>query len=435
MADILMKILSGVNKRFKDMGDGTFAEVIYNANDGTGAGGTGSSGSFINTAAGQAARVALVDPVTGNGSLVQAFHNADNQTIGATSYGLMTGGVNQLLNGAGTLDRKRGVSTDGVAATGLAAEVPMLWNGASYDRVPGSSKTGMKVTVANLPTIGAQTIANSSAVNIASDQTVAVNAAGVSVSGSIAAPNASVALTLNGASGAIIDLRGTFVATLAFQGTVDGMNWVSLAAIPVGSAANIAPVSSVTTIGAWHVLCAGMQQIRAIATAYTSGIITATIRATNAAPFLYTSPAGVTNAVAVSSMAAGTNLLGDVGLQYRGNATGAASVAAVMSTAIPAATSAKTTAGRLLGVMLQNSAATLRSIKLWNALTTGVTLGATPALFEIDIPAGGSVYMAFEGGIGFTNALTYAVTAGKGLTDNTSAGLSVNDVSGSLIYA
>ena len=436
MADILMSVLSGVNKKLKDMGDGTVAEVVYNANGNSG--GTGSTGSYVATGAGQAARIVLVDPVTGNGSLVQAFHNADNQTLGATSYGLMTGGVDQLLNGAGTLDRKRGVSNDGVAATGLAAEVPMLWNGTSYDRAPGSASAGMKVTVANLPMIGAQTIANSSAVTIASDQTVAVNAAGVSISGSIAALNGAVALSVNGASGAILDIRGAFVATLAFQGTVDGINWMPLAAIPVGSAANIATLSTVTTAGAWHVLCAGMQQIRAMASAYTSGTITATLRATNAAPFLYNAPAGITNAVAVSNVgaiAAGATLIGDIGVQYRGNATGAAMVAAVMSPVIPAATAAKAVAGRLLGVVLQNSATALRSVKFWNALTSGVTLGTTPALFELDLPAGANVYMAFEGGIGFSTALTYAVTAAKGLSDNSPAGLVLNDVSGTLIYA
>ena len=314
----------------------------------------------------------------------------------------------------------------------------MLWNGTSYDRAPGSASAGMKVTVANLPMIGAQTIANSSAVTIASDQTVAVNAAGVSISGSIAALNGAVALSVNGASGAILDIRGTFVATLAFQGTVDGINWMPLAAIPVGSAANIATLSTVTTAGAWHVLCAGMQQIRAMASAYTSGTITATLRATNAAPFLYNAPAGITNAVAVSNVgaiAAGATLIGDIGVQYRGNATGAAMVAAVMSPVIPAATAAKAVAGRLLGVVLQNSATALRSVKFWNALTSGVTLGTTPALFELDLPAGASVYMAFEGGIGFSTALTYAVTAAKGLSDNSSAGLVLNDVSGTLIYA
>ena len=34
MADIVMNVLSGVNKRLKDMGDGTVAEVVYTANGG-----------------------------------------------------------------------------------------------------------------------------------------------------------------------------------------------------------------------------------------------------------------------------------------------------------------------------------------------------------------------------------------------------------------
>ena len=37
-------------------------------------------------------------------------------------------------------------------------------------------------------------------------------------------------------------------------------------------------------------------------------------------------------------------------------------------------------------------------------------------------------------GIAFATALTYAVTGGKGLTDNTGA-LTANDVTGSLFYA
>ena len=90
--------------------------------------------SLITTSLGTASRVVIVDPATGNGSLVQAFHNADNQIVGATSYGLLTGGVDQLINASGNLDRKRGVAGDAMAVTGLAAEVPMLWNGATYDR-------------------------------------------------------------------------------------------------------------------------------------------------------------------------------------------------------------------------------------------------------------------------------------------------------------
>jgi len=515
MADIMMSVLSGVQKRLKDMGDGTVAEVVYNANASGGGSGGGSSladtlltdtngvlfvardtgsaityarvdtgaaytpvapiqvadslavgtdnagvtqpaggaglrgwlsgiygslASLVSTANGKAARVVIVDPSTGNGSLVQAFHNADNQALGATSYGVMTGGVDQLLNGAGTLDRKRGVSGDAMPATGLAAEVPMLWNGASYDRAPGSAASGMKVTVANLPSLGPQLSANASAVTIASDQTVAVNAAGVSTTGSIAALNAAVTLNVNGASGVAIDLRGTFVATVTFQGSVDGVNWTALPAQPLGSLQSVNFVTSATAQGAWLVECVGCVQVRAIATAFTSGSVTAVLRGVTSPPWSYAALAG-TPSITVSAGALtgalpnGANLVGDIGVEYRANATGAASVAAVMSPATPSVTSAKASAGRLLGVMIQNSATSLRSIKFWNAIITGITLGTTSALFEIDVPAGGAVFMGFEGGIGFSTAISYAVTGAKGLTDATAAGLVANDLSGTLIYA
>lgn len=103
-------------------------------------------------------KVIVVDPSSGNGALVQAFHNADNQSLGGTAYGIMTGGVDQLLNGSGNLDRKRAVAGDAMAGTGLAAEVPMLWNGASYDRAPGSAALGAKIYTANATTDGSTTM-------------------------------------------------------------------------------------------------------------------------------------------------------------------------------------------------------------------------------------------------------------------------------------
>jgi hypothetical protein len=92
--------------------------------------------SLITTSAGTAQRVVLVDPVTGNGTLVTVFHNADNQTIANTNYGLLTGGVPQLINATGNLDRQRSVAGDGMAATGLAAEAMMAFNATTglYDR-------------------------------------------------------------------------------------------------------------------------------------------------------------------------------------------------------------------------------------------------------------------------------------------------------------
>ncbi len=76
----------------------------------------------------------IADPSSGNGAYIAQFHNADNQALG-TVYGVLTGGVDQLVNGSGNLDRKRSVAGDGMPITGLAAEVPMIFNGASYDRL------------------------------------------------------------------------------------------------------------------------------------------------------------------------------------------------------------------------------------------------------------------------------------------------------------
>lgn len=139
------------------------------------------------------------------------------------------------------------------------------------------------------------------------------------------------------------------------------------------------------------------------------------------------------NVVTVPALAAGTNAIGDVGVQYRANATGAASTVSVLSPATPAVATVKASAGRMVGYYLQNSSAGVRSVKIFNA--TAPTLGTTAAVFEIDIPANGVVNQSIEGGIGFSTAITYSVTSAKGLTDNTATGLAANDVSGFIAYA
>jgi hypothetical protein len=61
----------------------------------------------------------ICDPASGYGATVAQYHNADNQTPGATAYGLLTGGVAQLINAAGNIDRQREAGVDNVAAIGL----------------------------------------------------------------------------------------------------------------------------------------------------------------------------------------------------------------------------------------------------------------------------------------------------------------------------
>lgn len=141
----------------------------------------------------------------------------------------------------------------------------------------------------------------------------------------------------------------------------------------------------------------------------------------------------VTANIGTGSLAAGTNAIGDVGLQYRTSATGGASVANLSCPATPAAQAIKAAAGRLVGLCLTNTAASARWLKIWNTASGSVTLGTTAALLEVAIPPGQTLNMQLDGGIGFATAITMAVTGGQGLTNNTA--VTLGDVTGIVAFA
>lgn len=130
-------------------------------------------------------------------------------------------------------------------------------------------------------------------------------------------------------------------------------------------------------------------------------------------------------------LSAGANLAADVGVQYRANATGAAAPTNLNSPATPAAQTIKASAGRLLGIVVTNTAAAARFLKLFNAAAP--TLGTTPATIDIAIPAGQSIEFQIEGGVGFSTAITCAVTGARGVSDNTA--ITAGDVTGFALAA
>ena len=71
-----------------------------------------------------------------------------------------------------------------------------------------------------------------------------------------------------------LQLTGTFVGTVSFECTVDGLTWVALNMLPPNSAT---AASSATTTGAWIANIAGLTAVRARVSAYTSGTVTATL--------------------------------------------------------------------------------------------------------------------------------------------------------------
>lgn len=207
-------------------------------------------------------------------------------------------------------------------------------NAAGADRTLRTTDLGAEVHVPhqNLArfgdtavTIGQKAATASIPVVLASDQpTLPVNQAGVTATGALAALNAVVALSLNGATGFAVDLRGTFVATVTIQGTINGTDWFALAVIPAGSSSQVATVTTATAVGAWVGNANGLQQVRAIATAYTSGSVTVVLRAMQAAGVVFAMPSG-----AVNQTVTATNLSTNVA-QVGGTATVSGGVAGTL---------------------------------------------------------------------------------------------------------
>jgi hypothetical protein len=88
--------------------------------------GTGAVTVPINTAVPAMQAIGLADPETGNVATLAVFHASDNQNPGGTVVGLLTGGVAQLLNASGNLDRQTETASDVVSNKGIATGTQQL---------------------------------------------------------------------------------------------------------------------------------------------------------------------------------------------------------------------------------------------------------------------------------------------------------------------
>ena len=340
-----------------------------------------------------------------------------------------------LSTGANTIGAVNVNGTVPVSGTFYQATQPV--SAAALPLPTGAAtETGNLATlVARTPVAGQALSAASSPVVLASDQSViSVNQAGVSATGSLAGLNATVALSLNGATGWAADVRGTFVGTINFQASVDGTNWVTIPALVYGSAVNVATVTSVAAVGTWLGSAPGAVQIRALMSAFTSGSATVVLRAMSATSMVYNMPTGATGLTVstVSAITAGANLIGDVGNQYRANATGAATVLKILSAATTNPTVVKATAGRLLGWQIGNTTAAWRYVKLYN-VAAAPTAGAGTIVAIIAIPPGGQSSMDIVAGTAYSVGIAFTTVTGSADTDATAVG--VGDLVGQLYFA
>jgi hypothetical protein len=87
------------------------------------------------------------------------------------------------------------------------------------------------------------------------------------------------AVDVTGVSRVGVQITGITTATVTFEGTVDGTNWVAVG-LPAAATGTIA--SAPTADGVWFGTVAGLRLFRARISAYTSGTITVTAALTDA---------------------------------------------------------------------------------------------------------------------------------------------------------
>jgi len=149
------------------------------------------------------------------------------------------------------------------------------------------------------------------------------------------------------------------------------------------------------------------------------------------APLAVTTVGTSTVSFTQPALVAGTAAIGDVGQQYRANATGAASGTHLVSAATTNPTVVKAGAGRLLGYVLTNNAASKVYVKFHNQ-TTAPTAGSG-VVRSVGIPAGGTVAWSLEGGVAFTTGIALTTVTGAADADNTAVAL--NDIVGDIFFA
>jgi hypothetical protein len=150
-----------------------------------------------------------------------------------------------------------------------------------------------------------------------------------------------------------------------------------------------------------------------------------------ALPVTFPAAQSVTISGGTVNLGATTSLVGDVGQQYRANATGAASGTHLVSGASTNATVAKASAGRLLGFVLTNNAAAKVYVKFHNQTTTPTA--GTGVVRSFGIPAGGTITFALEGGIAFSTGIAFTTVTGAADADTTA--VAANDIVGDIFWS
>lgn len=250
-----------------------------------------------------------------------------------------------------------------------------------------------------------------------------VNQPALTASGSLTSTG-SVALTLDGQAGAIVDVRGTFTATWILEGLVDNGSWGTISGVKASDQSTV--TSSSASGSQIQIAAAGFVGVRVRCSSYSSGTLAITLRAV---------PASAVAAVQISGnpvLGSSTNQIGDVVPVPRAGSTGPLSRQKILSAGTNNAANIKSSAGRVYGWALQNTSASWRFVKFFNKATTPAPATDTCA-FLIALPPGGTVEYSSSFGAYYALGIGVCIVAAAAENDNTA--ISANDVIGAIDYA
>ncbi|PXA70414.1 hypothetical protein DMC25_27075 [Caulobacter sp. D4A] len=218
---------------------------------------------------------------------------------------------------------------------------------------------------------------------------------------------------LTGVQTLLAQLTGTWGGSVAFEASIDGAVWFSIA----GYRADTAGAAAVTSTSANLVVAfpAIAKRIRARLASYSSGTV-------NSALFLTDVPA--VSVLNLQALPAGTNVIGGVTVATK--TTGGTSAARIQT----ASGSIKTSAGQLYAYDLMNTTAALRFLQIYAKTSAGIPGTDTPVR-TIPFAAGQVKTWENTSGSAVTSGLAFAIT-----TDAAGATLAAaGDIVGTIDFA
>ncbi len=228
-----------------------------------------------------------------------------------------------------------------------------------------------------------------------------------------------------------IQITGTFVGTVVFESTTDGVTWNSVVGYtPAGGS-----LSSLTAAGNATFPTGGYQAIRARVSAYTSGTIQVNTAANGGwlpipASTVISGTAGNVDVLAGATGVGGTTKTLAVAISPF-NSTILSHT--LTSAATTNATLVKGSVGSIYSLILSNLSASVRYFKLF-AKAAAPTVGTDIPVMVIAVPAGGNIIWASSDmSLRMATGISYCITGAIADTDTTA--IAAGDVKVLINYA